>query len=174
NGRSTYRNIGRTRRQGVELQYRQPLAEQLELQVAWTWLQAQVRSGYLACAGSGCSVPDTEVRAGSRLPGVPRQQAYARLQWSPGAWQWALEGTASSDVVVNDLATERAPGYAVLNLEGGHRWSLASGDLRAFARLDNLLDQRYIGSVIVNDGNGRFFEPGPDRRASVGLQWSWR
>lgn len=174
NGRSTYRNIGRTRRQGVELQYRQPLAEQLELQVAWTWLQAQVRSGYLACGGSGCSVPDTEVRAGSRLPGVPRQQAYARLQWSPGAWQWALEGSASSDVVVNDLATERAPGYAVLNLEGGHRWSLASGDLRAFARLDNVLDQRYIGSVIVNDGNGRFFEPGPDRRASVGLQWSWR
>ena len=174
NGRSTYRNIGRTRRQGVELQYRQPLAEQLELQLAWTWLQAQVRSPYLACAASNCAVPDTVVAAGSRLPGVPRQQAYARLQWSPGQWQWALEAAASSDVVVNDIATERAAGYALLNLEAGRRWTLQSGDLRAFARIDNVLDQRYIGSVIVNDGNGRFFEPGPDRRASVGLQWSWR
>ncbi len=174
NGRSTYRNIGRTRRQGVELQYQQPLAEQWELQLAWTWLQAQVRSPYLTCGGSGCRVPDTVVAAGSRLPGVPRQQAFARLQWSPGDWQWALEANASSDTVVNDLATERAPGYTVLNLEAGRRWTLPGGDLRAFARLDNLLDQAYIGSVIVNDGNGRFYEPGPDRRASVGLQWSWR
>ncbi|WP_313146960.1 TonB-dependent receptor [Stenotrophomonas sp.] len=174
NGRSTYRNIGRTRRQGVELQYQQPLAEQWDLQLAWTWLQAQVRSPYLACGGSGCRVPDTVVAAGSRLPGVPRQQAFARLQWSPGDWQWALEANASSDTVVNDLATERAPGYTVLNLEAGRRWTLPGGDLRAFARLDNLLDQAYIGSVIVNDGNGRFYEPGPDRRASVGLQWSWR
>jgi len=133
-----------------------------------------VRSPYLTCGGSGCRVPDTMVAAGSRLPGVPRQQAFARLQWSRGDWQWALEANASSDTVVNDLATERAPGYTVLNLEAGRRWTLPGGDLRAFARLDNLLDQAYIGSVIVNDGNGRFYEPGPDRRASVGLQWSWR
>ncbi|WMJ71105.1 TonB-dependent receptor [Stenotrophomonas sp. 24(2023)] len=174
NGRSTYRNIGRTRRQGMELDYRQPLGERAELQLAWTWLQAQVRSDYLTCGGSGCSVPDTVVRAGSRLPGVPRQQAFARLQWQPGVWQWAMEASASSTVGVNDLATDTAPGYALLNLEAGRRWARGSGELRAFARVDNLLDQRYIGSVIVNDGNGRYFEPGPDRRASVGVQWSWR
>ncbi|WP_303637354.1 TonB-dependent receptor family protein [Stenotrophomonas tuberculopleuritidis] len=166
NGRSTYRNIGRTRRQGVELQYRHPLTEQLALQLAWTRLQAQVRSPYLTA--------NAVVAAGTRLPGVPRQQAFARLQWTPGDWQWAVEGSAGSDVVVNDLATDRAPGYAVLNLEAGRRWTLQAGELRAFARIDNALDQRYIGSVIVNDGNGRFFEPGPDRRAGVGLQWSWR
>lgn len=165
-GRSTYRNIGRTRRQGVELQYRQPLAEQLELQLAWTWLQAQARSPYLTS--------NTPVAAGSRLPGVPRQQAFARLQWSPGQWQWALEASASSDTVVNDVATERAPGFALLHLEGGRRWALPGGELRAFARMENVLDQAYIGSVIVNDGNGRFYEPGPGRRANVGLQWSWR
>ena len=174
NGRSTYRNIGRSRRQGAELEYRTRLTDDVQLQLAWTWLQAQVRSSYLACSGSGCSVPSTRVRAGSRLPGVPRQQAFARLQWSPGAWQWAAEASASSDVVVNDIGSERAPGYALLNLEGRHRWQLRSGELQAFARVDNVLDQRYIGSVIVNDGNGRYYEPGPDRRASVGLQWSWR
>src|SRR5690606_14119294 len=94
NGRSTYRNVGRTRRQGAELSWQQPLANDLELQLAWTWLQAQVRSGYLACAGSGCSVPDTLVPAGSRLPGVPRQQAQVRLQWQPRDWQWAAEVAA--------------------------------------------------------------------------------
>lgn len=174
NGRSTYRNIGRTRRQGAELSWHQPLAQDLDLQVAWTWLQAEVRSAYLACAGSGCAVPDTPVAAGSRLPGVPRQQAFARLAWQPRDWLWAAEVTGSSDTVVNDLATERAPGYVVMNVEAARRWTLRGGDLRVFARVDNLLDQGYIGSVIVNDGNGRYYEPGPDRRGSLGVQWSWR
>lgn len=168
-GRSTYRNIGRTRRQGAEASYVQPLGAQADLTLAYTWIEATVRDPYALCAASGCNT----VTAGSRLPGVPSQQWNARLQYRPGPWQWAAEVVASSDTVVNDLATERAPGYALLNLEMSRRWTTAQGTLRAFARIDNALDQRYIGSVIVNDGNQRFFEPGPDRRYNVGLQWQW-
>jgi iron complex outermembrane receptor protein len=36
-------------------------------------------------------------------------------------------------------------------------------NLSATARIDNLLDRRYAGSVIVNEGNGRFFEAAPGR-----------
>jgi len=168
-GRSTYRNIGRTRRQGAEASYVQPLGAQADLSLAYTWIEATVRDPYALCAASGCNT----VAAGSRLPGVPSQQWNARVQYRPGPWQWAAEVVASSDTVVNDLATERAPGYALLNLEMSRRWTTAQGTLRAFARIDNALDQRYIGSVIVNDGNQRFFEPGPDRRYNVGLQWQW-
>jgi iron complex outermembrane receptor protein len=164
-GRATYRNIGRTRRQGLEASYVQPLGAQVDLALAYTYLEATVRDPYVL---SGAIVA-----AGSRLPGVPEQQWNARLQYRPGAWQWAAEVVASGDTVVNDLATEKAAGYALLNLEAARRWQLAQGTLRAFARLDNVLDQRYIGSVIVNDGNQRYFEPGPDRRVSVGLQWQW-
>lgn len=164
-GRATYRNIGRTRRQGLEASYVQPLGAQMELALAYTYLEATVRDPYVL---SGATVV-----AGSRLPGVPEQQWNARLQYRPGAWQWAAEVVASGDTVVNDLATDKAAGYALLNLEAARRWQLAQGTLRAFARLDNVLDQRYIGSVIVNDGNQRYFEPGPDRRVSVGLQWQW-
>ncbi|NYF37152.1 TonB-dependent receptor [Stenotrophomonas sp. JAI102] len=168
-GRSTYRNIGRTRRQGAEASVVQPLGAQADLSLAYTWIEATVRDPYALCAATGCNT----VAAGSRLPGVPRQQWNARVQYRPGPWQWAAEVVASSDTVVNDLATDSAPGYALLNLELSRRWTTAQGTLRAFARIDNALDQRYIGSVIVNDGNQRFFEPGPDRRYNVGLQWQW-
>ena len=30
-------------------------------------------------------------------------------------------------------------------------------------RLDNLFDKKYAGSVIVNEGNGRYFEPAAGR-----------
>lgn len=33
-------------------------------------------------------------------------------------------------------------------------------------RIDNLFDRTYAGSVIVNDGNGCFFEPAPGGRFS--------
>jgi iron complex outermembrane recepter protein len=28
-------------------------------------------------------------------------------------------------------------------------------------RLNNMFDRHYVGSVIVDDGNSRYFEPGP-------------
>lgn len=173
NGRSTYRNIGRTRRQGAEASYLLPLGDTAQLQLSYTWLQATVRQAYLTCASSGCATPTAPVAAGARLPGVPRQQLFARWQWQPRAWQFAIEAVAAGDTVANDLATETAPGYALLNLEASRRWSTAHGTLRSFARIDNALDHAYIGSVIVNDGNGRYYEPGPDRGYTLGLQWEF-
>ena len=42
--------------------------------------------------------------------------------------------------------------------------------LTPFAAVRNLLDERYIGSVSVNAGFGRFFEPAPGRNALLGAE----
>ncbi len=46
-----------------------------------------------------------------------------------------------------------------------------AGRLRGFARIDNLLDRAHIGSLIVNEANGRYYEPGPGRSLVVGIEW---
>jgi hypothetical protein len=38
-----------------------------------------------------------------------------------------------------------------------------------FGRVDNVLARKYAGSVIVNGGNSRFFEPAPGRAFTVGV-----
>ena len=40
-------------------------------------------------------------------------------------------------------------------------------------RLDNLLDRHYVGSVIVGDGNGRYYEAAPGRSwyAGAGVEY---
>ncbi|MGO3128433.1 MAG: TonB-dependent receptor family protein [Luteimonas sp.] len=172
-GRSSFQNIGRARRQGAELSLRQPLGESLDLSVAATWLDATFRDDYLVCTGAGCTVPATPVAAGARIPGVPAKQLFARLDWTGGPWSAAIEGVGVGDVVVDDRATGRAAGYALVHLEGARRWRFDAGELRTFVRIDNVLDHAYIGSVIVNEGNGRFFEPGPGRGVMVGAQWTW-
>src|SRR5690606_41978325 len=69
-GRSRERSIGATRRPGVELDWRQPIGAAYALQLAWTWLQATVREGYLTCTGltAPCLQPGNPVAAGTRLP----------------------------------------------------------------------------------------------------------
>ena len=172
-GRSSFQNIGKARRQGIEAAWRQPLSPQWEFELAWTWLQATFREDYLICTGAGCTVPSTLVPSGSRIPGIAEQQLSARLQWQGAAWRAALEAVALGDVVVNDIASESAPGYALLHAEAAREWRVGNGSLRAFLRVDNLLDKAYIGSVIVNEGNGRFYEPAPGRGALLGIRWQW-
>jgi len=173
-GRSSYRNIDSARRQGFETSAVVPLRHDLTFELSYTWLDAEFTSDYLICASAGCTVPNVLVPAGSRIPGVAEHQGQVRLQWSPGQWSTAVEFQAISELVANDVGTEAAPGYGLLNLEAGRDWVFGQTTLRAFARVDNLLDHRYIGSVIVNDGNGRYYEAGPERAAMLGLQWQWR
>lgn len=171
-GRSTYRNVGRARRQGVETGVTLSLGQDWQWQLAYTWLKASFRDAFLTCARSGCATPDTPVAAGTRIPGTARQQVYSRLAWEPARWSAAMELSALSAVSVNDIGSESAPGYALLNLEAARRWSLpAASSLRAFARIDNALDRDYAGSVIVNEGNARYYEPGSGRSLWLGLEW---
>ena len=41
--------------------------------------------------------------------------------------------------------------------------------MNAFARVDNLFDRKYVGSVIVNDGNSRYYEGAPGRSWMTGV-----
>jgi iron complex outermembrane recepter protein len=172
-GRSAFRNIDRSRRQGAEAGMLLPLADDWKLQASYTFVDATFRTGFLVCASTPCITPNVPVPAGSRIPGVARHQGQLRLQWTPDAWTAAIEFNASSNVVANDVATVRAPGYGVWSAEAGYNWKLDGSTLRAFARADNLLDHHYVGSVIVNEGNSRFFEAATDRTALVGVQWRW-
>jgi len=165
-GRSSYHNAGRARRQGAELALKLPLLSEwgFESGLSWTWMDATFRDGFQR--------GNARVSAGSRIPGIPRQQLGAHLRVLLGpAWQAGIEVQAVSDVIVNDLGDAASPGYALLHLELAREFRLASGQWRGFMRIDNALNQRHVGSVIVNEGNARYYEPGPDRGVMLGLRW---
>jgi iron complex outermembrane receptor protein len=174
-GRSRFRNAdGVTRRQGLEAALAVPLAQDLRLDGSYTLLDAEFRDDNLVCSGTPCTNPVTPVPAGSRIPGVARHQGTLALRWSPGQWEGGVEFEARSQMVVNDVASFQAPGFGLWHAEVGRSWDLAGSSLRTFARVENLLGKTYVGSIIVNEGNSRFFEAGTERTAMIGLQWNWR
>lgn len=173
-GRTTYRNIGKARRRGIEADLSMQLARDWNLQLAWTRLDARFRTGFLACDGTPCTQPEVPVAAGARIPGIPSSVlAVALRRGGESGWRASMQGDYVSDVVVDDRGSDAAPAYAVFGASVGYAWGLESGRLDAFARVDNLFDRRHVGSVIVNDGNGRYYEPGSGRSIMLGLQWVW-
>jgi iron complex outermembrane recepter protein len=173
-GRSTFRNVGRARRQGLEGALLAQLGESWRMQLAGTWLDARFRSAFLACAGIPCTTPSIPVAAGARIPGVPRINLRAQLvRGGELGWRFAARLDHVGAVPVNDANTDSAGAYTTVGIDIGHAVPLSNGTLRSFLALDNLFDRRYAGSVIVNDGNGRYFEPAIGRSATLGLQWTW-
>ena len=174
-GRTSYRNIGSARREGIEASLFARLDRNWTLQLAATRLEATVRTPYLACSGVPCTSPNVPVEAGTRIPGVPKTTLRIALtRGQETGWRATARADHVGAVNVHDIGTQSAPSYAILGLDLGYGVALASGRLRAFANLDNVFDRRHAGSVIVNDGNGRYYEPGMGRSLMLGLQWQWR
>lgn len=174
-GRATYQNAGATRRRGLEVSGQWQILPTLQAQVAATWLDARYRDGFLTCTATPCAAAASQVAAGNRIPGIARTSVYGALTWQPASgWRVGLEARALGKVWVNDLNTDAAPGYATLAALTGYQLSLGAWDIGALLRVDNLAGRRYAGSVIVNDGNSRFFEPAPGRTWLASANASYR
>lgn len=170
-GRSSYKNAGQTRRRGLELALDQQFAENWRLRMAWTLLDATYRDN--VCGDSLCSA-ENQVPRGNRLPGIARNMAYAALEYVPeSGWYGGAGLHYLSAIQTNDRNSEQAPAWAVTALNGGYKFRNGNWVLDLFGRVDNLFDRNYVGSVIVNEGNGRYFEPAPGRNYGVGASLSW-
>lgn len=165
NGRTTYHNVHDTRRQGIELSFDGQLAPDWHLIAGYTHLQAQFRSGFLTCMGTPCNAPTVPVGAGSRMPGVPEDYGSLRVQHGGDTgWREGLTLSGAGMTTANDIGTATAAGYAVFDADVAYTFALGEkARLQLSARVDNFTDRQYIGSVIVNDGNGRYYEPAPGR-----------
>jgi iron complex outermembrane receptor protein len=171
-GRSSFDNVGRTRRDGVEASMHWRLGQAVSLLAAVAAIDARFDTDFLTCGPPPCTTPTVVVPKGNKLPGVPARTAYFEAKYRGGWVDAALEVRGQSRIYVNDLNSDRASGYIVANLALARTFEIGRSKPRVFARVDNLFDRDYVGSVIVNEGNSRFFEPAPGRTWLIGLDWA--
>ncbi len=168
-GRSTYTNAGRSTRRGIEFSIEQDFAHGVSGYLAYTWLDASYDS-YENADGTRYD--------GNRLPGVPRHSAYAELLWQPAGtgFHTAIEAQGMSRRYATDDNLHSASGYGVVHWRAGYRHQLGNLTLEPFARLENLTDRDYVGSLIVNGAGARYYEPAPERSwlAGLGVQYQGR
>ena len=172
-GRASFANAGRTDRIGVEAGWSGKLGNSWSYALAANWIRARFDKSFsYNLFANGANVVRL-VDAGNRIPGIPRADAYAELMWqSPGAsFNSALEMRISDTVATDDRNTDLANAYLKFALRMAWRPPQAHG-WNGFIRVDNLFNRQYVGSVIVNEANGRYFEPGAGRGFTVGIGWN--
>lgn len=180
-GQTAYKNAPGTRRTGWELAGSTLFTPQWRGLLAATAIDARYSQSF--------TNGTTPVADGNKLPGIPQHYVFGELLWASqplvagrGAPRLGssagVEWVSSGLIHVNDSnydsaagTATRAEGYNVFNLKASHGWSVANkGTLTAYARLDNVTDQRYVGSVIVNQASSQFYEPAPGYNWTLGAR----
>ena len=181
NGRTYYRNAGRTRRRGAEVGLGANLGP-VSISTAYTLSHFRFRD----------FLNGTTQYAGNTIPGIPEHQVQASATWRVGKAFVLAEGIAKSRVFVNDANTltqlsvpcsagstalcrlHDPTAFSVFNVRVGGTAVFGRPWLSPVIGVQNAFDKHYVGSVAVNASGAtpsatKFYEPAPGRTWFVGL-----
>jgi len=160
NGRTTYINATETERKGVEFNGFYTFNSQIELRFALNYLQAVYTEGNFK-----------ELQ----LPGVAKLNHYAQLNWSPfgnDTLKFGLSAVHRDQVAANDDNQIKAPAYTTIDLSVAGKFVFFM-QTEWWIKLANVTNENYVGSVIVNQTNGRAFESANGRNLAGGIKLSY-
>jgi outer membrane receptor protein involved in Fe transport len=175
-------NVGRTRREGIELMARGRASNGFEWFANYAYLRAQFREDLTLPSPNNPLAVDGEitVNAADRLPLLPSHTVKLG-----GSWAATDSLTLSANVLFasgasirgdegNDL--DELDAYEVVNLRGEYR---VNDRLTVFFSIENLLDEQYEtfgllgeGDEVLGDGfdDPRFLSPAAPRAAWLGVR----
>ncbi|WP_321879311.1 TonB-dependent receptor [Burkholderia cepacia] len=188
-----FRNVGDTRRQGIELAGRTRFGP-LGVGLSYSYVDATYRSSWTE-HGPANSAADANgnvaVKPGDHIPGIPAHTVKLRLdyaatpRWDIGANVTWRSGVYARGDENNQDVNGRISGYVLVDLDMRYR---ITKRFEVFASVTNLFDKRYasfgvLGQNFFNgpnhtfDGanpvNEQFVGPGAPRGAWVGARYAW-
>jgi iron complex outermembrane receptor protein len=159
-GRTSYRNAASSSRRGLELYWQQQLSDHWQQRFSSTLLDSQF---------------EAQSNISRELPGVARVLHDWQLEYRP--WQddrWLLRTQLNyrGKLMIDDANSLSTPAVTLLQLDSRWQLDLQHSQWQLWLGLENALDKTYVGAVVVNQANGRSFEPGIPRQWVAGLQLS--
>jgi iron complex outermembrane receptor protein len=158
-----FQNVGRTRRQGIELNAATRVADWL-LNLRYNHIDATFRSTFTAASPNNSSADANgaiTVQPGDHIPGIPGNSAKLRAAYEPddsislginvvyASSQYALGDDNNADIY------GRLPAYTVVHLDARYQ---ATRELQLFMLVSNLFDRRYQSLALL--GANAFTGPG--------------
>ena len=181
-GKVAYQNIPETERNGLEISIDSNWGNSLKTYIAYTYLDATVSKNYskrLTTTTDGVTSTEIQtINSGNKIPGISKSSLYGEAQWSytPIGFSTAVEANWRSKYYATDLndSPSLAKSFVAANIRAGFNQKINNWNLSEFIRVNNVFDKNYVGSVIVNESNSRFFEPAPERNWLLGANASYQ
>ncbi|MCQ9379991.1 TonB-dependent receptor [Methyloversatilis sp. XJ19-49] len=179
NGRAVYQNAGDTSRRGLEVAIDSRLTRDIGAYASMTLIKAEFEDTFASCLTAPCAVNQAlTIDSGNKIAGIANKSFFGELTYKHDPWGFSggLEYRASGRMFGNDTNDVRVGGYGVAAIRGGFTQTVGGWKLNEFARIDNLFDKEYVGSVYINAGNaltGRYYAPASERTWLIGVSASY-
>jgi outer membrane receptor protein involved in Fe transport len=175
-------NVGRTRRDGIELNLDGDAGDGLRWFANYTYLEATFRNALAFPSPNNPEAVDGEivVAIGDRLPLIPSQLLKAGIRAAVGSrFTFGGEILASADFHMRGdegNVIDKIGDYAVLNLRAEYA---VSDSTRLSLNVDNVFDEEYETFGVFGEaaevlgaefGDSRFFSPAAPRAAWLGVR----
>ena len=158
-GRAYFRNAGRARHQGIEVDAR----------IQWgggPWIAAAYTLSDLRFTDYATADARYD---GNRIPGVPLHLARVAVGGRLGPVTLEGEGRAASETFADDGNTASADAWWVADVRATADLVLGGWVVAPIAGVENLFDRRYVAAVVVNATRGRFYDPASARTFYAGM-----
>jgi iron complex outermembrane receptor protein len=189
-----FQNVGRTRRQGVELAGQTKYGP-LTVTGSYSYVDATYQSTWVEHSPSNSSADDNgniTVHPGNHIPSIPATTVKLRLDYAATAkWRIGTNLTWRGSVYAqgdenNQDVNGKISGYLLIDMDTAYQ---VTRQLQVFASVTNLLDKRYasFGALGANFFTGpgntfngtapvneQFVGPGAPRGFWVGLKYAWK
>lgn len=161
NGPTLYRNQGETQHTGVE--------GRLLLRVNRNWDISGTAN--ITEAEFQQATADGNSLSGKDVPGIPTYRLNSELGWTPGNFSGTVSYELVSSYKVNNLNTATNDKYNIVDAKFGYQKTFTNSSLQLhpFLNVNNILDTRFNGSVIINASGGTYYEPAPGRNWQIGI-----
>ncbi|WP_290616123.1 MULTISPECIES: TonB-dependent receptor family protein [unclassified Arsukibacterium] len=161
-GRTSFANVSKTSRLGLEWQWHYQLSAQWRSELSGHMLHAEFDEG---------------LRADKQLPGVAAAEVHWQWRYTPLLaipLQVTLQGHYRSKVYTDDYNSDAAPAAIYFNAGVNSQQQYQQWQFTQWLSLNNITDKQYVGAVVVNQANGRSFEPAAGRELAAGITISYR
>ena len=183
-----FKNVGETRRRGVELGLNGKF-DAFTLAVNYGFVDATYQSDFTVGSPSNSSAVNGEIQVtkGDRIPGIARQTLKIRAaydvtpSWNVGTNIVVAAGQYARGDEYNQDVNGKVPGYAVLHLDTHYS---INNNWKLFAKINNVFDTQYAtfgvlgGNIFSLDGannpiNEQFRSPAAPRAGWVGVTYEF-
>ncbi|MEL1230684.1 MAG: TonB-dependent receptor, partial [Candidatus Neomarinimicrobiota bacterium] len=161
-GRSYFKNAGSTTREGLELSLRKNITQKSNLQFIHTFTNYR----FVNFNSNG------NVLNGNYFPAIPRY--FGKLNFLNELnrnTEFDLEIYYAGKVFLDDNNTSSTSNYMLASLNVKRKLILFDRHATIFCYIENIFNTPYSSNIRMNAWGGRFFEPGPTRRYSIGIKF---
>ena len=163
-GRTFFRNAGKSRRYGLEFGLDFELITGLRTSLAYTYLNSK----YKTFGTEGLNFD------GNKVPGQPPNVLNLEMFYDHSSGFFAgVDLLYVSSFFVNDENTVKNPSYTAANVRLGLEKSYKGLTISPFFGIQNLFNQKYNDNVRINAVAGNFFEPAPTINTYGGIAISY-